>query len=97
MARAFKLIISNEAQKQLKALESDQRKLKKVRKCLAWIETNPKHPSLNSHKYSARKSAHGADLIESYVENKTPAAWRVFWSYGPEPGQITIITITEHP
>ncbi len=36
-------------------------------------------------------------LWESYVENKTPSAWRVWWIYGPADGQITIVTIGPHP
>jgi hypothetical protein len=32
----------------------------------------------------------------NYAHN-TPAAFRVFWYYGPEKGQITILAITGHP
>jgi len=35
--------------------------------------------------------------FESYAEQNTPAAYRVFWHYGPEKGQVTIIAITSHP
>jgi len=28
-------------------------------------------------------------------ENKTPGAYRIFWCYGPEKGEMTIIAI--HP
>jgi hypothetical protein len=33
---------------------------------------------------------------EAY-KKKTPAAWRIFWCYGPEPDQLTILAITKHP
>jgi hypothetical protein len=36
-------------------------------------------------------------VFESYVQNRTPGAYRVFWCYGPEQGQITIVAITPHP
>ncbi|SHJ80569.1 hypothetical protein SAMN02745244_03302 [Tessaracoccus bendigoensis DSM 12906] len=68
-------------------------KLKKVRKTLGLLEQNPRHPGLNSHKYQSVKSVDGSDLWESYVENRTPAAWRIFWIYGPTDGHITIVTI----
>jgi hypothetical protein len=35
--------------------------------------------------------------IEAYVENKTPAAFRVFWCYGPNRDELTILAITPHP
>ena len=31
------------------------------------------------------------------AKNKTPGAYRVFWCYGPNTGEITIIAITPHP
>jgi hypothetical protein len=94
---SFKLHFTNEAKSQLEALETDEKKQRKVRKCLGLIETNPKHPGLNSHKYSSLKSQDDRDVWESYVENNTPSAWRVFWFYGPETGEITILAIVEHP
>jgi len=94
---SFKLIFTDEAKGQLGDLAANGRRLKKVRKCLGFLETNPSHPSLHSHKYSVMKSEDNRYLWESYVENNTPAAWRVFWFYGPENEQITIVAITEHP
>ena len=70
-------------------------KLKKLRKTLGLLEQNPRH--LNSHKYQSVKSVDGSDLWESYVENHTPGAWRIFWIYGPGAGHITIVTIGPHP
>jgi len=34
---------------------------------------------------------------ESYLENNVPAAGRIFWVYGPEKEDITIIGIEPHP
>lgn len=94
---SFKLVFTAEAKGQLESLNADEKKLKRVRKCLGLIEVDPKHPGLNSHKYSAMKTRDNRDLWESYVENKTPAAWRVFWCYGPGANEITIVAITAHP
>jgi len=38
----------------------------------------------------------GEDVFEAYVEQDTPAAYRVFWYYGPARGNITILSITPH-
>ncbi len=68
---------------------------KKILKTLGLLETNPRHPGLQTHKYSGLRGLNGEEVFEAYVENRTPSAWRVFWHYGPpEPGQITIIVIT---
>lgn len=98
----FRLKFMPRAEKDLYDLEFDQDKkdlvkLKKVRKCLGLIQRNPKHPGLESHEYQSVKGQNGEKVWESYVENKVSAAWRVFWHYGPEKNEITIIAITPHP
>ncbi len=93
----FQLRFTTEAKGQLEALATDAAKLKKVRKCLGLLEINPRYPGLNSHKYHELSGANGEDVWESYVENNTPSAWRVFWHYGPGQDVITIIAITPHP
>lgn len=72
-------------------------KHKKVLRCLGLLETDPKYPGLHSHRYEEFDDVHGEKIWESYVENKTPGAFRVFWHYGPEGGEITIVAITPHP
>lgn len=94
---SFSLRFTRQASKDLQALQSNAKKLKKVRRALAKLEEDPRHPGLNSHKYATLQGPHGQDAWESYVENKTPAAWRIFWCYGPEPDQLTILAITKHP
>jgi len=42
-------------------------------------------------------TAEGEKVFEAYVQNKTPGAYRLFWCYGPDKGQITLIAITPHP
>lgn len=61
------------------------------------METNLRHPSLNTHKYESLAEANGEEVFEAYVENKTPAAFRVFRHYGPTREVITILAITPHP
>jgi hypothetical protein len=66
-------------------------------KALAYLETNPRHPSLKTHKYTAFTGPNGEEIFEAYAENKNPAAYRIFWHYGPKKKQITTIAITPHP
>lgn len=73
-------------------------KFKKVRKTLKLLrDPGPRHPGLNSHPYQSVPGPGGAKLWESYVENKTPSAWRIWWIYGPGSEEITVVTIGPHP
>ena len=99
MSTPFKIVFSKLAEKQYSALDTPAtiKKFKKVRRTIGRIQSNPRHPGLNSHKYSSLSGANGEEVWDSYVENNTPSAWRVFWHYGPGSGIITIVSITPHP
>jgi hypothetical protein len=58
---------------------------------------NLKHPSLNTHKYDALEGPEGQEVFESYAENKTSGAYRIFWHYGTAKMEITILKICKHP
>jgi hypothetical protein len=51
---------------------------------------------LRTHKYSEIRNPIRPDepVFETYVQNQTPGADRVFWSFGPDKDDITIIAIT---
>ncbi len=96
----FKLLFTEEASSNLIDLNKDQSKkkrLKAVHKALGYLETNPKHPSLNTHEYDSLSREFGIKIFEAYAENRTPQAYRIFWHYGPDKKDITIIAITPHP
>ena len=96
----FTLKFTPQAEKNLQSLEVNRsllKRLKAVRKALGYLEVNPRHPSLNTHKYSSIVGPNGEDIFEAYAENKTPASYRIFWFYGPDKKEITIIAITSHP
>lgn len=95
----FQLVFSEQAKEKIQALEKDNSKkplLKHLKKTLGFMETNLKHPSLNTHKFDALQCKFG-DVFESYVQNRTPGAFRIFWVYGPQKKQIYILDITPHP
>jgi bisphosphoglycerate-dependent phosphoglycerate mutase len=96
----FTLKFTPQAEADLQSLAADQsllKRLKAVRKALGYLETNPRHPGLNTRKYSTLTGPNGEEIFEAYAENKTPAAYRIFWFYGPDSKEITIIAITPHP
>lgn len=96
-APPFTLLYTREAEKVIEDLRGAKQhatKLKKVRKALRLLEqAGPRHPGLNSHAYQSVPGPDGATLWESFVENRTPGAWRIWWIYGPEADQITIVTM----
>ena len=70
---------------------------KKIGKALALLAKDPRYPGLNSHETSSLSVRYGQKVWESYLENRTPAAGRIFWTYGPGQGDITIVAIEPHP
>src|SRR5262245_10542805 len=95
----FKLQFSEQAKLSLNQLKNDKSKkglLKQVNRILGFMETNLKHPSLNTHKFPELTCKLG-DVFESYAQNNTPGAYRVFWAYGPSKREIYILDITPHP
>jgi hypothetical protein len=74
------------------------KRLKAVLATLGKMETNLRHPGLQTHKYKGKLCPHGLDLFEAYAQNHTPGAYRIFFCYPPdEPGVIFIVDITDHP
>ena len=97
---AFELKFTPEADANLRNLEANgslAKRLKAVRKSLGYLELNPRHPGLNTHKYSSLVCENGEEIFEAYAENNTPAAYRIFWHYGPGKNVITVVAITPHP
>jgi hypothetical protein len=96
----FEIIHTDEAREQLSRLRTDKGLLKRykaVKKTLQFLSTNPRHPGLQTHEFTSLKGPKGEKVFEVYAEQSTPATYRIFWYYGPEKNQITIIAITPHP
>ena len=79
--------------------------LKQVRKTLGYLEANLEAKSLQTHPHESLSRRHSVPIFESYAQHNTPAAYRVFWYYGPDEKRkddkririITIVAITPHP
>jgi hypothetical protein len=98
----FTLKLTKPAQQQfdqLKTSKHHQGIFRQVQKTLRLLSQNPRHPSLQTHKFESIQHPYvaTAPVFEAYAQHHAPSAYRVFWCYGPDRRQITIIAITPHP
>jgi hypothetical protein len=88
---------ARETYQRLKTDASQRKRYKAVKKTLQLLAGNPRHNSLQTHEFLNLKGPTGEKVFEAYAQQETPAAYRVFWYYGPGRGVITIFAITSHP
>jgi hypothetical protein len=69
----------------------------KLGKALTRLRDDPFYPGLQSHEITDLSRRMGFKVFQSYLENNTPAAGRMFWAYGPDPQEITILGVEPHP
>ena len=96
----FEILITDEAREQLNRLQTDRglgKRYKAVKKALLFLSQNPRHPGLRTHEFTTLRGPRGEKVFEAYAEQSTPAAYRIFWYYGPRENQITIVAVTPHP
>lgn len=96
----FKLRPTPEAQQNLADLERNPAmaaQAKAAKKALGFLQQDPHYPSLNSHIFHSRRAPGGEQVWESYAQNNTPGAYRIFWYYGPGENEITVFSIRQHP
>ena len=96
----FEIFLTDQARDQLGKLRTDkglEKRYHAVKKTIQFLSANPRHKSLKTHEFSSLKGPEGEKVFEAYAEQSTPAAYRVFWYYGPARNQITVIAITSHP
>lgn len=98
----FELVFARSAKEERERLDGSPRNaglVKQINKTLGFLQTNPHHPSLQTHVFhSLEHPYHPREKVfEAYVQQHTPAAYRLFWCYGPKQGQITILAVTPHP
>ena len=94
----FTLHFTPTAKSQLEEIKNKRpNKHKIICKVLGYLSLNPKHPSLNTHKFSKFPNFEDVEVFEAYAENNTPSAYRIFWYYGDLKQTIIIIAIIQHP
>jgi hypothetical protein len=92
---AFALLLTFQAQEVLDGIR-DAKRRRRVENALAKLAENPRHPGLHSHRFETLDALFGAMVWESYVENRAPQAWRMWWVYGPPEQTITVLVIGPH-
>ncbi len=88
------------AKQSLKGLKDSahlEKRFKAVSKALKYLSENPHHPSLQTHQYFSLSGPKGEKVFEAYAEQDTPAAYRIFFYYGRNRGEIVVFAITPHP
>ena len=80
-----------------KATPEELKRYKQLGKAMRLLSQNPRHPGLQTHEISALTARYGMKVWESYLENRTPGAGRIFWVYGPGQREITVIGLEPHP
>lgn len=79
-------------------LDAEDRELfKKWSKAVERLREDPFYPGLKSHEITDLTRRFGRKVFQSYLENNTPAAGRMFWVYGPGEGEITVVGLEPHP
>lgn len=82
----FDIFLTDHARKQILKLKTDkglEKRYKAVKKCISLLAYNPRHKSLNTHEFTSLRGPNDEKVFEAYAEQSTPAAYRLFWYYGP--------------
>lgn len=96
----FKITITKEFKQQITAIKEDPTREGlefQIKATITKLAHDPKYKGLNSHKFSSLNEKYGCEVWESYVQNNTPGAWRLFWLYGKGKNEITLLLVIPHP
>ena len=66
-------------------------------KAMRLLSQDPSYPSLHTHDIEPLTKGYGVKVWQSYLENNTSRAMRMYWVYGPDRQDITIIGLEPHP
>lgn len=77
--------------------KKDAELYRKFGAALKKLAMDPFYPSLNSHEIEPLSKRYGMKVWQSYLENRKSGARRMFWVYGPEKKDITVIGLEPHP
>ena len=77
--------------------KDDEQLYNKWGNALKKLAEDPFYPSLQTHEIEVLSKRYGMKVWQSYLENKTSKAKRMYWVYGPNQKDITIIGLEPHP
>lgn len=82
--------------KEQTANKNEQKLFKLLVSCFSKLSNDPRYPGLCTHDIEALTKRYGQKVWESYLENHKLGAGRIFWVYGPDQSDITIIGLEPH-
>lgn len=77
--------------------KNDEQLYKKWGKAMKLLSGDPFYPGLKTHDIEPLTKRYGVKVWQSYLENKKSDAMRMYWVYGPDQQQITVIGLEPHP
>lgn len=77
--------------------KKDKELYKKWGNALKKLAEDPFYPGLRTHEIPPLSKRYGVKVWQSYLENKNSNARRMYWVYGPNQQEITIIGLEPHP
>ena len=77
--------------------KKDAELYKKLGSALKKLSQDPHYPGLHTHDIEPLSKRYGLKVWESYLENKRSGARRMFWVYGPDKMERTVIGLEPHP
>lgn len=80
-----------------KITKKDELLYKKWGNALKKLSENPMYPGLQTHEITELSRRYGMKVWQSYLENKVSGAMRMYWVYGPDKNDITVIGLEPHP
>ncbi len=77
--------------------KKDELLYKKWGNALVKPAQDPFYPGLRTHEIPPLSKRYGMKVWQSYLENHNSGAMRMYWVYGPNQRDITIIGLEPHP
>lgn len=77
--------------------KKDEQLYKKWGSTLKKLSHDPTYPGLQTHEIEPLTRRYGVRVWQSYLENRTSGAMRMYWVYGPGKQEITVIGLEPHP
>jgi hypothetical protein len=80
-----------------KLSKQEEKLYQKWGKAMKLLASNPAYPGLHTHEIVSLSKRYGMKVWQSYLENRNSRAMRMYWVYGPDQRDITIIGLEPHP
>ena len=74
--------------------KKEEQLYKKWGKALKLLSADPGYPSLQTHEIEPLSRRYGMKVWQSYLENKTRGAMRMYWVYGPDQKDNTTMCLS---